>query len=168
MRTSTGLSAAIKRRLPDAVVVRYTNYREFLDTIATCDLSLAAFPFGNTNSTVDTSLLGLPTVALFGPEPPAQTDKKVIRAAGLPSWTVCESDDAYYEAALKLIENEDARKAAVQVERGDSVMSNLFPEHVTGDETRLSELMWGVYQSHEQLRENSLRVFTVEDLPSPE
>ena len=78
-----GYQPSIKRRIPEATVARYTNYREFLETIATCDLSLAAFPFGNTNSTVDTSLLGLPTVALFGPEPPAQTDKRVIEAAQL-------------------------------------------------------------------------------------
>ena len=48
------LEAAIKSELPVADVIPYLGYDKFLEEICRCDMALAAFPFGNTNSTVDT------------------------------------------------------------------------------------------------------------------
>ena len=96
-----GLHAAIQSQLPSAAIVPYVAYDKFLEEMCRCDLALAAFPFGNTNSTVDTCLLGLPTVVHFGPESPAQTDWLVMRTAGLPAWLVCDNDEDYFQSALR-------------------------------------------------------------------
>ena len=53
-----GLTAAIRSRLPSADVIPYVSYEQFLNEMCKCDMALSAFPFGNTNSTVDTSLSG--------------------------------------------------------------------------------------------------------------
>ena len=49
-----GLGPAIQGQLPEATVIKWIGYEEFLQKMCRCDLALAAFPFGNTNSTVDT------------------------------------------------------------------------------------------------------------------
>jgi hypothetical protein len=159
-----GLTAAIRRRLPDANVVRYQPYNTFLKEIALCDISLATFPFGNTNSTVDTSLLGLPTVAHFGPEPSAQTDKLVINSSKLPNWTICHSDDEYYETALKLIEDQEARSQASGSLSRDEILKNLFPEESSDGETSLRDMLWSVYHRHESIMQGQKRVFTHAEL----
>ena len=158
-----GLTAAIKRRLPNATVCKYTTYRQFLETIATCDLSLAAFPFGNTNSTVDTSLLGLPTVAYFGPEPPTQSDQRVIRIAGLPEWTICRTDEEYYATALRLINNESDRRAAIGDTTRERIMESLFGGDSDAEETILCSLLWSVYRTHEKIGLSSKKIWTLED-----
>ena len=98
-----GLVPAIKAQLPGANVEPYIDYDTFLRAMCKCDVALAAFPFGNTNSTVDTCLLGLPTVAHFGPESPAQSDKLVLTTAGFPEWLIAATDDEYFDKAFRLI-----------------------------------------------------------------
>lgn len=160
---SDGISAAIKQQLPDANVYPYQDYQKYLTYIAKCDLALAAFPFGNTNSTVDTALLGIPTVAHFGPECPAQTDKWVLDLAGFPDWLVCNDDDAYYRTALKLInEPETLAKIAKQ----------LSPEHAktalvagveTGSDREMAELFIYAYRNHDVLKKNNTKVIRHSD-----
>lgn len=104
-----GVANAIAREIPNSDTRPYMNYQNFLKEISMCDLALAAFPFGNTNGTVDTCLLGLPTVAHFGPETPAQSDRLVMRTAGYPDWCICETDEQYLTAALNLINDFELR-----------------------------------------------------------
>ena len=110
-----GLASAISNEIPNSVVMPYMSYERFLREISQCDLALAAFPFGNTNGTVDTCLLGLPTVAHFGPETPAQSDSLVMKTAGYPDWCVCETDTQYLTAALRIV-NDPALRAKLKRE----------------------------------------------------
>ena len=154
-----GLSAAIRRHLPSADVIPYVDYPEFLAEMARCDLALAAFPFGNTNSTVDTSLLGLPTVVWCGQDSSSQTDSLVIAAAGLSNWLVCHSDEQYYETALSLINDPAKRLAAMGGMDRSTVRSNLMgaPTHDT-DES-FSDMVWEVYMRHDKIQASEQRVF---------
>ena len=127
--------------------------------MARCDLALAAFPFGNTNSTVDTSLLGLPTVVWCGQDSSSQTDSLVIAAAGLSNWLVCHSDEQYYETALSLINDPAKRLAAMGGMDRSTVRSNLMgaPTHDT-DES-FSDMVWEVYMRHDKIQASEQRVF---------
>ena len=154
-----GLSAAIKTFLPSADVIPYINYSEFLNEMARCDLALAAFPFGNTNSTVDTSLLGLPTVVHCGGDSSGQTDSLVLRTAGLPEWLICRTDEEYYATALSLINSPSKRVEAMAGLDREAVRERLFSSAPAEDGNVFGQMLWHVYLRHDELQSSEQRVF---------
>ena len=68
-----------------------------------CDFALSAFPFGNTNSTVDTALLGLPNIAHFGPECPAQSDRGFLRLQGYRHGRLRTDEEFWLLLALEFV-----------------------------------------------------------------
>lgn len=121
-----GLVRGIKNRLPEAEVLPTLTYPSLLGHLVNCDLALAAFPFGNTNSTVDSCILGIPTVAHFGIESPARSDRDVLARAGLPEWLWNKSDREYFDAALRLINDEELRKKVKAQMQDADIQKRLF------------------------------------------
>ena len=154
-----GLSAAIKTRLPSADVVPYVDYTQFLDEMAKCDLALAAFPFGNTNSTVDTSLLGLPTVVHCGDDSSGQTDPLVMRTAGLPEWLICRTDEEYFSTALSLINDPEKRLSAMEGLDRETIRNRLFGAAEQSEDEIFAKMLWQAYLRHDQIQESEQRVF---------
>jgi hypothetical protein len=159
-----GLEAAIKARVPSAEVVQYSSYEKFLTEICKCDFALAAFPFGNTNSTVDTALLGMPTVAHFGPEAPAQSDSYILKAVGFADWLVCRSDEQYFQTAMRLVENPDDRKAALNGQSRTDVRDRLFGENSNAAHNPFKDLFWHIFNHHDKLKSSGRRVFHYKEL----
>ena len=159
-----GIEAAIKSKIPSADVVKYTSYEKFLSEICKCDFALAAFPFGNTNSTVDTSLLGMATVAHFGPEAPAQSDAYIIRSAGLAEWLICHSDEDYFQTAMRLIENPDDRRLALNGQSRENIRANLFSADAGRQHNPFADIFWHIYNNHDKLSASSRRVYHFEEL----
>lgn len=159
-----GLVPAIKARLPDAIVHPYVSYDRFLSEMCKCDLALAAFPFGNTNSTVDTSLLGIPTVVHFGPESPAQSDAVVLRTIGLPDYLVCRSDEEYYETALRLINDPEARVNALGGLSRETVRQRFYESGDWSSECVFADMIYSAFNNHEHLMASEQRVFRHSDL----
>ena len=159
-----GLAAAIKSQLPSAEVWPTITYGQFLDQMCRCDLALAAFPFGNTNSTVDTSLLGLPTVAHFGPETPAQTDAMVLRTAGLPDWLICHSDDEYYETALRLINNSEERLDLMRSFDREKIRARLYAGAENHSAQIFADMVKAVHAQHDALITSGQRIYHHHDL----
>lgn len=160
-----GLVSAIQALVPDAAVFPYQSYPNFLDQISKCDIALAAFPFGNTNSTIDTCLLGLPTVAHFGPEAPAQSDSIILQNAGFADWLVCQSDEDYYQTALSLINDPKLRQSAIGEQDRDLIKQNLFP--VDSEKVNpFPDVVMYLYKNHQRLMSADERVFNYRDLLS--
>ena len=159
-----GLEAAIKARVPSAEVMQYTSYGQFITEISQCDFALAAFPFGNTNSTVDTALLGIPTVAHFGPEAPAQSDRYILKAAGFADWLVCRSDEQYFQTALRLVENPDDRKAALNGLSRTAVRNKLFGSNSHAAPNPFKDVFWHIFNHHDKLKNSGRRVFHYKEL----
>ena len=159
-----GVTAAIHSWVPNSSVAPYQTYPEFLQDIASCDMALSAFPFGNTNSSVDTCMLGLPTVVHFGPETPAQTDAMVLRAAGFPDWLICDSDDAYLAAALRLVNNPEERDRITSGAERLKIRSRLATGGSRGQPTDLLDLLWFVYLDHEAILDRDQRVIRHEEV----
>lgn len=155
-----GLEAAIRAQLPTANVIPYLAYQPFLEEICKCDLALAAFPFGNTNSTVDTSLLGLPTVAHFGLESPAQTDALILEMAGLPGWLVCDDDEEYFKTALRLVNDPAERIAAMAGLSRETLRDRLIQGANTKTHSEpFGDVLKGVYKHFELLQKSPKRQF---------
>ena len=159
-----GLWPAIQSYLPTADVFPTLSYEPFIRELARCDLALAAFPFGNTNSTVDTCLLALPTVANFGPEGPAQTDQLILESIGAPDWLICRSDDEYFATALKLINQPDLRQSVRDQLAGLNIREQFFAHKRDVESNPFAPLMWYVFENHAALQASEARVFHYEDL----
>lgn len=157
-----GLTAAIKAEIPNSTVLPYMGYEKFVREISKCDLALAAFPFGNTNSTVDTCLLGLPTVANFGPEVPAQTDKVVLHTAGFESWLVCNTDQEYFDTALKLINEPELRRQVAGGQSRAEVRARLFRADEAKSNDPFAKAFWHVYTNHENILASGAKVIDSE------
>ena len=123
--TLDGIAMQIQKRISDAEIYGYMSYQSLLQHLRNCDLSLAPFPFGNTNSTVDACLMGIPVVAYLGNNFASQTDYSVIKAAGLPLWQVCETIELYERTALQLI-NDNLLRNEVNNISFEEMKSRLF------------------------------------------
>ena len=156
-----GLSASIRASLPDSTVVPYVDYPTFLREIAKCDLALAAFPFGNTNSTVDTCLLGLPTVAHYGDDTASQTDALVLKAAGYPEWLICKTDQSYFDTAMSLILDVEKRLSVAENISQAEVQQKLFKLNAEDSrDATFADLFKYVHENHSSMQKSSERVFS--------
>lgn len=159
-----GLVAALRSQLPDANIMPYCNYQDFIEALAKCDLALAAFPFGNTNSTVDTCLMGMPTVAHFGLESPAQSDRLVLQTAGMPDWLVCESDEVYFDTAMRLISEPELRASVTNHSTREQIRQRFFEDEINRTLNPFADVLHHVYQRHAELESSGQKVFYYEDL----
>lgn len=123
-----GLKSMLLRQFPDATVYAQMPYPEFLQTLGQCHISLAPFPFGNTNSTVDSMLLGLPVVALKGYEFCSYTDYLVLQSFGLDQHFMCDSTDTYLNNVIALVNDEDYYAAQAQRIKSADIKAMLYIE----------------------------------------
>ena len=80
----------------------YQPYEEFLASIGHSDIVLNPFPFGHTNTIIDTLLLGKPCVSLDGDEPSSRTERYVLDILGLTDLFSTRSLKAYKERFFAL------------------------------------------------------------------
>jgi len=63
------LARVTRNFLPQSAVFRQLPFGNYLEKLSKCDFILCPFPYGNTNSIVDSVMVGLPGICLDGPEP---------------------------------------------------------------------------------------------------
>lgn len=158
--TLDGIAFQIQKRIPDAKIYGYMPYQSLLQHLRDCDLSLAPFPFGNTNSTVDACLMGIPIVAFLGNNFASQTDYSVIKAAGLPLWQVCESIETYAKTALELINNDDLRTNANGI-NFDEMKLRLFGEKEEYINYSLTNAFTYINNNHASLNNSNCKVINL-------
>lgn len=94
----------LRRELKHVVAHPMLDYDEYISELNRCHLHAGTFPFGGTNSLLDSLRQGLPILALEGDEPHARIDSDFVRRAGLPESFVCYSEQEYAERLLQLVE----------------------------------------------------------------
>jgi hypothetical protein len=82
-------------------------YNDYITELNRCHLHAGTFPFGGTNSLIDSMRQGLPILAFEGEEPHARVDGDFVRRAGLPEKLVCHSEDEYVERLVELVSDPD-------------------------------------------------------------
>lgn len=87
----------------------HQSYADYLRQAGECDLYINPFPFGNMNGIVDMMSLGLVGVCKSGREPHEHIDEGLFGRLGMPGWLVTRSNEAYINAALRLINNHQER-----------------------------------------------------------
>ena len=111
------LSRVLRMRLPSAKVFHEVPHETYLTRMAGCDLFLCPFPYGNTNSIVDSFQVGLPGICLDGDEAHAHTDSALFARIGLPPELSAKSVDDYVAAAIKMIDDHEWRTHCTEIVR---------------------------------------------------
>lgn len=149
--------------LPGAKVTvePYMPYDALLAALSTCDLALAPYPFGNTNSTTDTCLVGLPTVCYRAPELHCLGDKLVIQAAGLPDWLLTTDDESYLQTARNLICDDALRNELREQLLSGDLRDRLFNPAADEEPGAFGKAMWWLYENHEAIQASADHVLRV-------
>lgn len=93
----------IHARLRNVEIWPNLSYRRYIEELNRCQVHAGTFPFGGTNSLIDSLRQGLPVLALEGDQPHARIDADFARRAGLPESFVCDSPQVYAERLLSLV-----------------------------------------------------------------
>ena len=137
----------LREWLPNALIYERSQYNEYMRQLQRCHIQLGTFPFGGTNSNIDSMLLGLPLVCMEGMEPHERFDATMQRRAGTPEWLIAHTKEEYVDAALRLIENGDERVAISQylTEHAD-VAGKFLSEPSAEFSTAFVDAMWSLYE----------------------
>lgn len=94
----------IDRWLPGMAFVHGRDtYQGYALKLAACDLHFSTFPFGGTNSLVDSFALGIPVLAKWGPQPHERFDGLMLERLGLRHALCVDSEAAYVDLGARLI-----------------------------------------------------------------
>jgi len=154
---------AIQQWLPGALVFPRTDYNDYLRNLRECDLHLSTFPFGGTNSNIDSMRLGIPMVTLEGLEPHGQSDAGMMRHAGLPEWLITYHPSEFERVALRLIAN-DAERGAIAAQLRATDITGIFLDPTDHRHAKdfLRIFSW-LYAQHEAIQASGRRYWTVQD-----
>ncbi len=99
---------ALSRQLKNIECHGYLDYERYIFQLNRCHLHAGTFPFGGTNSLIDSLRQGLPILALEGKEPHSLIDGDFARRAGLPETFICHSEDDYVERMIALVSDSES------------------------------------------------------------
>ncbi|MGN6515943.1 MAG: hypothetical protein ACTHLR_08900, partial [Rhizomicrobium sp.] len=117
--------------LANATVHGHQPYASYMAVIDNCDLFINPFPYGNMNGISDMAMAGLVGVCRTGPQVHEHIDGGMFRRLELPEWLIAENDEAYVNAAIRLIDNHAERVAlrkGLIARGGDEVFLKGRPE----------------------------------------
>ncbi len=141
--------AEVRRWLPEAVVYPRSDYNTYLRNLARCDLHLSTFPFGGTNSNIDSMRLGIPMVTLQGVEVHGQTDSGMMRSVGLPETLIAHDPSEFERTALRVIASDRERTRLARF-LADRDVERVFMDREDNPYSRdFAEAVWAIYRFHE-------------------
>lgn len=149
----------IRDWLPTALVYERMHYNAYLQHLATCHLHLCSFPFGGTNSNIDSMLLGLPILTMEGDEPHERFDAVMVRRAGLGEGFVAKTVDEYVRRATELICDDDMRNAARDHLLAIDLNAVFFNQPEPAVRGSFLNAMECVYRHHEAMQASNGKVF---------
>jgi hypothetical protein len=149
----------IREWLPTALIYERMEYSAYLKHMARCHLHLSTFPFGGTNSNVDSMLLGIPVLTLEGLQPHERFDAVQVRHAGLGESFVAQTVDEYIEKAVGLIVGDESRNAARDHLRATDLKGLFFGEPEEKHRGSFLNAVRTIYEQHENMQSINARVF---------
>ncbi len=134
----------IVRVVPNAVVHKMMPFAPYLQCIADCDMFVNPFPFGNTNTIVDTVGQGVPGVNRAHREVHSNIDRGMFQRLGLPDELSATSEEALIDVAVKMIDDPAWRQQLREhLERG-GYAEPLF----RGQESHFCDYIVKTHQEH--------------------
>ncbi len=139
----------IRDWLPSAKIYERTAYNAYLDHLKNCHLHCSTFPFGGTNSVIDSMLLGLPVVSLTGDEIHERYDGMLTRRAGLPESLIANTAEEYVAEAVRLVCDDDARNGLRDHLRSFDLQGEFFGDPPGDLKTAFVDTMQRIYLEHQ-------------------
>lgn len=156
------LERRIRARLPGAVIDPRASYLDYAARLAGCDIALATFPFGATNSAIDALLLGVPWVCWDGPELHSGAEWPFLAQVGAPDWLRARDREGFVGAALRLLENGNERRELGARLRRNAVASFTPSEAEPNVEDFADTVDW-LLRNHQRIQSEGRKVWRPED-----
>lgn len=147
-----GIAQTITNFIPNSIVHPLMQYEALLEQISMCDFALSPMPFGNTNSVIDCSLLGVPNVGFCGEELSAQTDALVMELFGAPKELINYDLDAYTECAVRLANDLEFRMKIRNSLDRDKIYKAIYDKDPDVSLRDDIEEIWRVYLEFSEAR----------------
>jgi hypothetical protein len=141
-------AAEIREWLPNSKIYERSSYPAYLEHLNECDLHCSTFPFGGTNSNIDSMVLGIPIVTLYGDEPHERYDGIMLRKAGMPESLITKTVDEYVAEAVRLINDDDERRRLSRKLRDTDIEGIFFGEPPEQHRDAIVDLVWRIFMSH--------------------
>ena len=157
----------INEALPGSKVHLPMDYKYFLNELSSCHLSLAPFPFGNSNSTVDALLLDMPIVAMSSSELAGRTDKHVLEQVELVAISVVENVEKYISRSLDLIDNPNSYNDFCNNITASHPVKHLLRDDQSEDSVSYSDfsrLFALIFDYHTQIQSGNAKVIDYKNI----
>lgn len=161
-----GIRTMIRKSIPSAYVYPHVTYDQFLPLLGGCSLSLATFPFGNANSTADALILGIPVVCMTGPEPASRSDEYIIKSLGAPEYLICDSEEAYVEIVLRLLNDRDFYKKTSELINSIPVEDIIFNNQSNNNCESTGWIFSFAYHYNKQISGSNAKAIRYQDVSS--
>lgn len=137
----------------------WQKYEDYIESIASADIVLNSFPFGNTNTIIDTLLLGKPCIGLYGIEPAAKAESYVLEILGMNDDFIAKDREDYkkkFQEFSTRILNGDKKFFDIH-----KVFERLYRKSEVGD---FGKTVKWVYDHHSDLLSSKDKFFLINDL----
>jgi hypothetical protein len=153
-------AAEIREWLPTAKVYERADYVTYASHLRRCHMHLSTFPFGGTNSNLDSLLLGLPVVTMVGAEPHSRFDAVMVWKAFDPEdaeFLTANTEAQFVEHAVHLATNHQFRDTLRRHLLGSDLRAKFMA--TSGNHEHFGDAMWLVYKEHEALQNGPRRIY---------
>lgn len=116
----------LKENFENCTYYGWQAYTDYIKNLKKMDIVLNPFPFGHTNTIIDTLMCGKPCVGLKGTEPSALTEKDVLHAVGLDHLFVAENLEDYKQKFFGL--SDKIMKGETEFFDRNAVYDRIFAE----------------------------------------
>ncbi|MGB0496330.1 MAG: hypothetical protein ACPGJI_08230 [Kangiellaceae bacterium] len=152
----------IKKWLGNAQVLPAQTYEGYLQTLNQCDIALATFPFGGSNSIIDLLRLGIPLVYLTGKEAHSRCEEMFCGYFDLIEGLACKTTEQVCANLVRLIENDDYRVQLCQkILKKDASILLITPDIKL--KTDLVDTFLWVWKNHSSVLEKDLKFISYKD-----
>lgn len=125
----------------------WQDYETYIESIKSVDIVMNPFPFGHTNTIIDTLMCGKPCIGLEGVEPAAKTEAHVLHGAGLKDQFVAKDEDEYKNKFFGIAE--DILNGKTVFYDREEVYNHIFKPQSDEDYGKL--VKW-IYDNHARLK----------------
>lgn len=138
--------------IPNSVVHMRSTYEHYMSELRRCHVHMSTFPFGGTNSNIDSMLLGIPILTLEGSQPHGRFDACMLRQAGMPEFLIAKTRDEYVAMGNRLISDNDLRMSLHRKLTATDLKGIFFGSPQPDRRNSFARAVMQIYDQHEVMQ----------------